>query len=64
MVDFNAVKIEPKINMVLGKRKQSIAIFNRGKNNSFINNKIQGFDIGIQDEGENTLAQDNEIGPR
>ncbi|MBI2404654.1 hypothetical protein HYV22_00545 [Candidatus Gottesmanbacteria bacterium] len=61
MMDFNVFKVEPKINVGPGAQKKSIGILNKGKNNRFVNNKIQGLDVGIQDEGENTLAQDNEI---
>lgn len=40
---------------------KKIAILNKGKNTQIIRNKINGYDIGIQDEGENTIALENEI---
>lgn len=60
MLDTNLVKIEPKLELKLGNSKR-VAILNKGKSNKFINNKISGFDIGIQDEGEDTLALGNKI---
>lgn len=41
--------------------KQKIGILNKGKHNIFIGNTIDGFDIGIKDEGEDTLAKRNKI---
>ncbi|MCL5006744.1 MAG: hypothetical protein M1153_01155 [Patescibacteria group bacterium] len=41
--------------------KVSIGILNRGENNKFINNTFEGLDVGIQDEGENTLAEGNKF---
>ena len=41
--------------------KKSVGILNKGKDNSFIKNKFYNIDIGIQDEGENTLAEENEF---
>lgn len=41
------------------KKKQRIGILNKGKNNTYINNSFSGFDISIQDEGENTFAKGN-----
>lgn len=38
-----------------------IGILNEGKNNSFINNTVAGFDIGIKDKGEKTEARGNKI---
>ena len=61
MFDINAVKIEPKLAINFSKRKKRVGIWNKGQNNKFINNKIGGFDIGIKDEGKDTLAKDNEI---
>ena len=40
---------------------KTIGILNKGKDNKFINNEFTGLDIGIQDEGENTLAVDNKF---
>ncbi len=40
-------------------QKKSVGVLNRGKNNKFINNSFSGFDVGIQDEGENTFARGN-----
>lgn len=41
------------------KEKIRVGILNKGKNNSFIGNTVTGFDVGLQDEGENTTAKDN-----
>jgi len=41
--------------------KKRIGILNKGKNNQFIGNHFNGYDIGIKDEGENTLAKDNKF---
>jgi len=41
--------------------KKSIGILNKGINNKFIDNKFSSLDIGIQDEGENTLASGNKF---
>ena len=41
--------------------KKRIGILNQGKNNKFINNTFENFDIGIKDEGENSLAKGNEF---
>jgi len=41
--------------------KKSVAILNNGKNSAFKDNTIIGYDIGIQDEGENTLASGNKF---
>ena len=60
MIDFNAVKIEPEIKINFG-AKQRIAMLNKGKRNKLIGNTISGYDIGIQDEGEDTLAVGNKI---
>lgn len=39
--------------------KKKIGILNKGKNNGFISNTFVGLDVGIQDEGENTIAERN-----
>ena len=61
MFDINDVKITTKLSLNFPKRKKSIAIWNKGRNNKFFNNKISGYDVGIKDEGEDTLAEDNKI---
>ncbi len=43
--------------------KTRIGILNQGKNNKFIGNTFVGLDIGIKDEGESTLAQNNKFIP-
>ena len=65
------IKMPPRIESEIRHRKKvegslneprlSIGILNRGKNNRFINNTFEGLGIGIQDEGENTLAQGNKF---
>lgn len=63
MLDFNAVKLEPKLKISFGRRKDSkrIGILNKGKGNKIINNQFSDLDVAIQDEGEDTLAKDNKI---
>lgn len=46
------------------KQARKIGILNRGRNNVFINNTFSGLDIGIKDEGENTLASGNKFEER
>lgn len=46
------------------KKDVPVAIVNKGKNNSFINNWIEIDGIGILDEGEGTIAQGNVIASR
>lgn len=60
MLNFN---IFEKITIKLGlkRKRQNIGIHNTGKNNTFINNTIEGCDVGFKDEGEGTLAVDNKI---
>jgi hypothetical protein len=41
--------------------QKSIAILNKGKRTKLLNNTILGYDVGIQDEGEDTLALGNKI---
>lgn len=60
MFDANLVKVSPNINIKLGNNKR-VGIFNKGKNNKFINNKFQNLDVGIQDEGEKTVAVGNKF---
>ena len=40
---------------------KKIGILNKGKNNIFIKNTFENLDIGIQDEGEGTYAEDNKF---
>lgn len=40
-------------------KRKSTGILNEGKENKFINNKVDGFDIGFHDKGEKTIATDN-----
>ena len=61
MPDINLIKVSPNLNIKLGKRGMRIGILNRGKNNKFVSNTFKGLEIAIQDEGENTLAEDNKI---
>ncbi|MDP3980889.1 MAG: hypothetical protein Q8Q33_05690 [Chlamydiota bacterium] len=42
-------------------KKKRIGILNKGKNNQFISNTFENLDIGIQDEGENTIAKGNKF---
>ncbi len=44
-----------------GKQNKKIGILNKGKNSAFIDNSFVGLDVGIQDEGEGTLASGNEF---
>lgn len=60
-IDINVVKVEPKFNLNVNVQRRRVGIYNKGKNNKFMNNKISGFDIGIQDEGEETVAENNKI---
>src|SRR3989344_2888755 len=39
----------------------TICILNKGRNNTFIGNTFQDLGVGIQDEGENTVAADNKF---
>lgn len=59
MIDFNAVK-NLNLNVKLGNNKR-IGILNKGKDNKFINNTFQSLDVGIQDEGKDTIAQGNKF---
>ena len=65
MFNVNLIeKLKIKIPLIfnLGKnKKKTVGILNEGKNNTFINNKTVGFDIGMHDRGENTQAIDNEF---
>ncbi|OGH16034.1 MAG: hypothetical protein A3C30_00745 [Candidatus Levybacteria bacterium RIFCSPHIGHO2_02_FULL_40_18] len=62
MIDYNLIKIDPKINVVLGRdTRKRVGILNKGKNNKFIDCAFEGLDIAIQDEGENTVALKNVI---
>lgn len=55
----NNMKIDLETKIDEGNKKKSIGILNRGRNNKFLNNEFSGLDIGIQDEGEKTLASGN-----
>jgi len=55
------IRHRKKVEGSLNEPRLSIGILNRGKNNRFINNTFEGLGIGIQDEGENTLAQGNKF---
>ena len=59
MVNFNAVK-NLNLNIKLG-NKQRIGILNEGKDNKFIDNTFSNLDIGIKDEGKNTIAVGNKF---
>jgi hypothetical protein len=43
------------------KQNKKIGILNKGKNNTFIDNSFEGLDVGIQDEGDGTLASGNKF---
>lgn len=59
MVDFNAVK-NLNLNVKLGNNKR-VGILNKGRDNKFIDNTFQNLDVGIQDEGEKTIAVGNKF---
>lgn len=40
---------------------KKIGILNKGKDNKSINNSFENFDVGIQDEGEGTVAKGNKF---
>lgn len=40
-------------------KTKKIGILNKGKNNQFKDNVFDGLDVGIQDEGEATMASGN-----
>lgn len=62
MINFNIIKkLKLVFNIGKEKKKQSIGILNKGKNNTYINNRFKGRDIGIKDEGEGTNAVDNKF---
>ena len=62
MFDLNAIKVESKVNLKFGlRKKKTIGILNKGRNNRFIKNRFNNLDVGIQDEGEGTLAAENEF---
>ncbi len=59
--DFNIIK-NLFLKLSIGKKKKnSIGILNKGRDNKFINNKVDGFDIGMKDEGKNTEARNNKF---
>lgn len=43
------------------KEIETVGIRNEGKENQFLNNKFKGFDIGLHDKGEKTVAKGNEF---
>ncbi|MDP1760268.1 MAG: hypothetical protein Q8L01_02350 [Candidatus Woesebacteria bacterium] len=55
------IRHRKKMEKLTQEPKISIGILNRGKNNKFINNTFEGLDVGIQDEGESTLAVGNKF---
>lgn len=68
MGDFNNVKLEPHFNFNLrrsdqsstpAKRTRSVGILNMGRGNTFLYNSFSGYDVGIQDEGQDTKAIGN-----
>lgn len=42
-------------------KNQKIGIHNKGKKGQFIDNTVEGADIGMLDEGENTFAKENKF---
>ena len=42
-------------------KKERIGIRNAGKNNTFVGNTFVGFDVGIDDVGEGTIAKSNDF---
>jgi len=63
MLDFNALKVDPKININLGNKKRGkrIGILNKGKGTKILNSEFSNLDVAIQNEGEDMLAKDNKI---
>jgi hypothetical protein len=55
------IRHRKKIENSLKEPRVSVGILNQGKNNRFINNTFEGLDVGIQDEGENTVARGNQF---
>ncbi len=53
------IRHKKRVEDSLRQPKVSIGILNQGRNNKFIDNTFEGLDVGIQDEGENTLAVGN-----
>ncbi len=45
----------------MDKKGKKVGIFNKGKGSRFIDNTFVGLDVGIQDEGRNTLAKGNQF---
>lgn len=60
MGDINLIKVSPNLSVKLGNQKR-VGILNKGKDNKFISNSFEGLDVGIDDQGENTLAEDNKF---
>lgn len=60
MIDFNLIK-NFTLKLIFGNKKRSVGILNEGKNNTFVNNTFEGFDVGIKDKGENTKANNNKF---
>jgi hypothetical protein len=42
-------------------KKKKIGISNKGKDNRFINNEFIGLDVGIDNQGERTVAKGNKF---
>lgn len=52
---------QKRVEESLQRPHQTIGILNQGKNNKFIGNTFDGFDIGIKDQGELTYAHGNKF---
>lgn len=63
MFDTNGIKIEPKVQINIGKKSGNgrIGILNKGKGTKIINNEFFNLDTAIQNEGEDMLAKGNKI---
>lgn len=60
MIDINLIKVSPNLNVKLGNQKR-VGILNKGRNNKYISNSFESLDVGIDDQGKNTLAEDNKF---
>jgi hypothetical protein len=59
LIDFNVIK---NFNLKMDLRpKGKIGILVKGKNSVIVDNTFKNLDIGIQDEGENTVALGNKF---
>jgi hypothetical protein len=61
MFNFNIIEKFKLVFNIDKKKKESIGILNKGRDNKFIDNEFNGLDVGIKDEGENTEAKNNKF---